>query len=1137
MIRLRRLDLELFGQFTERSYDFGPAPRDGSDFHIIHGPNEAGKTTTMEGFLRLLYGFPHREPYAFRHERKALRVSGLLTLDGRDQELTRLPLRDGTLLDAQGQVLPEQALAAHLGGLGLEDYRSLLCLDDETIEQGGEEIASAKGDIGRLLFSAAAGIGDLTAVLDDVRARADDLYKKRGSKSRMAELKRELSEIDRQIRAEDTTASAYRALRQALHRATEDETRAAEERAAHTREHARTRARRAALPLLAEIESLDALIDSHAGMPDFLDLESETLIEMLTEQRQAEADQARLDSDLARLSAERDAIARDDEGLALARDLEAMGDLPARHTAAENDLPKRRQTLNDIHDDMRRAARDLGVADTTDPTDLIVTPACFSDLELLRDAARDSRRQVDAEDDEIEQLNDRIAEACQALERQAGDEGPRLDAVLNRHAADALATRHATATQAIAEARRQAAAALAALAPGREAPTAPLTRDQAAALAEEHARLEGELRLCRETLETLETQRAEARAQIATLEQAGGLISDSAAQALLDQRNTLWQQHRESLTPETATPFEAAMQAVDGAAATRLALARDLGQLRQLQQEDARLAARLSRTETTQAALQERLDAITAQVGAAAAQVGLAPPPAPAALVTWLDRLAEAQAAQQRLALLQAEHADTLDRAARLAEALKPHFDLADPDFDTLLDSARREAANERKAQENLAAAKAQLDGLRRDLARRTDHRATLMAATEMADAAWRDAVTQAFGDSVSADVLAASFAPLRDLREQEARRLSVARQIAGMEADQRAFTAALAAIAATPADLPAREAHESLRARSAAAQEAEARHAALVDTIESLGGERERAAQALKAIETRAGEIARAFPPEVPTATLPDLRAAADLARRVIAARARRDTLLAELCSMLDVPDLDGVRAALADTTAADLDARLIQDEADGARIETAYRDAIAARSAAQRDLSAVTGDADIAVLTERKATLELEMQEAALAHLELHFGHALAEDAIRRYRDAHRSGMMKATETAFGDLTNGAYTRLRTQPEGNAETLIALDPSGQSKRAQDMSKGTRFQLYLALRAAAYEQLAQQGTVLPFFCDDIFETFDEDRTRAACRLMARIGRTGQAIYLTHHNHVVDLAREVCGDALRVHRL
>ena len=121
-----------------------------------------------------------------------------------------------------------------------------------------------------------------------------------------------------------------------------------------------------------------------------------------------------------------------------------------------------------------------------------------------------------------------------------------------------------------------------------------------------------------------------------------------------------------------------------------------------------------------------------------------------------------------------------------------------------------------------------------------------------------------------------------------------------------------------------------------------------------------------------------------------------------------------------------------------------------------------------------------------------------------------------------------MAATERAFAELTNGAYEKLVTQPDGPSEILLAVDAAGTAKQIDDMSKGTRLQLYLALRAAAYEQMVAQGVQLPFFCNDVFETFDEERTRAACRLMEQIGRSGQAIYLTHHRHVVELAREVC---------
>lgn len=281
-------------------------------------------------------------------------------------------------------------------------------------------------------------------------------------------------------------------------------------------------------------------------------------------------------------------------------------------------------------------------------------------------------------------------------------------------------------------------------------------------------------------------------------------------------------------------------------------------------------------------------------------------------------------------------------------------------------------------------------------------------------------------------------------------------------------------------------------------------------------------AQKVLDDIELAVAELARVFPDDVDTSSLEALRRAVSTAADVIADRARRMELERSLTSLLDLDSLEDASAVLVGATQTGLQAELDEVSADLEGIENRYKSAIETRTSAEQELRAIGGDADIALLVEKKTTLELEMQEAALRHLELSLGHRLAEAAIRRYRDAHRSAMMQATETAFSELTNGAYSKLQTQIDGASETLLALDASGMAKQAQDMSKGTRFQLYLALRAAAYEQLADQGASLPFFCDDIFETFDEDRTRSACRVMERVGQRGQAIYLTHHQHVVD---------------
>ncbi|MCP3879071.1 MAG: hypothetical protein GY701_11875, partial [Sulfitobacter sp.] len=281
-----------------------------------------------------------------------------------------------------------------------------------------------------------------------------------------------------------------------------------------------------------------------------------------------------------------------------------------------------------------------------------------------------------------------------------------------------------------------------------------------------------------------------------------------------------------------------------------------------------------------------------------------------------------------------------------------------------------------------------------------------------------------------------------------------------------------------------------------------------------------------------------RAFDDQIDTSTLDVLRQATATAQQAIALRQQSSDLRTRLLSILGVDAWEQAQERLSAAPLAQAQVELAELCEDLSRLEAELDSAIAARARAQAALDAVGGDGDIAALTSQKRTIEEQMQAVMLRYLTGRFGHTLAEDAIRRYRDTHRSTMLAATEQAFSDLTQGAYTTLTTQPAAQGDVLMAVRAEdGVSKEAAAMSKGTRFQLYLALRAAAYEQMASTGTVLPFFCDDVFETFDEDRTRAACRLMQRVGKCGQAIYLTHHQHVVDLAQEACGTDVTVHRL
>ncbi|MFX5603113.1 hypothetical protein ABTD90_21440, partial [Acinetobacter baumannii] len=75
--------------------------------------------------------------------------------------------------------------------------------------------------------------------------------------------------------------------------------------------------------------------------------------------------------------------------------------------------------------------------------------------------------------------------------------------------------------------------------------------------------------------------------------------------------------------------------------------------------------------------------------------------------------------------------------------------------------------------------------------------------------------------------------------------------------------------------------------------------------------------------------------------------------------------------------------------------------------------------------------------------------------------------------------------------------------QSSNGSELLIAKAVDGSSKIASELSKGTRFQLYLALRVAGYHEFARAHAPAPFLADDIMETFDDFRAEEAFRLLS----------------------------------
>lgn len=640
-MRIQRLSFDFFGQFTDKPFDFGKA--DGpSDFHIIYGPNEAGKTTAMEGYLRLLYGFPLKEKYGFQHKRANLQVSGLLEINGEARSFTRLPSRGGNLRGDAGATLPETALASHLGGLSLEDYRSLLCLDDETIEKGGNDIASARGDIGRLLFSAAAGVADLNAVLEQAQDEANGIYMKGGSKNRVAELKRQLVEVERQINDLDINANAWRKLKEALQTAENEEVQAKKARDALRLELAQISAKRRALPKLGEIDRLLPDIAGFADYPDKLDVNSEDLVALKTKQVTAQTELHRLTDEIDKAQQDLSELVLDEDRLSLAARLDELDELRSRMQTAVLDLPKRRAAYDEALADMARTARELGAADDSSPTSLVKSPAEIASLESLRGAMSGAVTAKEAEEREVTRLQNRFSAAQEEHQSLLGN-APAQSGLLElftKFDVDSLIPAAATANQAMASSNESLQDALAALSVGERAfdqvPDCPVDQTEADECAKQHARLTDKITRADETISLHEEDLAVKTAQIGKLEANSGVTKDEGARHARDLRDNLWRDHRATLSAETADAFEPSMKQVDNIDGARLAHAKELGELRQLEQALVEAETRLANTRKNREGFRSQVETIETRVEELAATIGL-PSISPTRFRDWVE--------------------------------------------------------------------------------------------------------------------------------------------------------------------------------------------------------------------------------------------------------------------------------------------------------------------------------------------------------------------------------------------------------------------------------------------------------------------------------------------------------------------
>ncbi|MDO4682004.1 MAG: AAA family ATPase [Lautropia sp.] len=1180
-MRIRELRLIRYGKFTDRMLTM---PAASQDIHLVVGPNEAGKSTLRQAIGDWLFGFPQKTTMGFLHPMADLRIGGVLEAlnrkpatdgdtmagagAGRDDvrsalfpalDFIRKKGRKDTIIDGQDEKtpLPADALAAWLGHLDDVAFKRLYALDHRMLVEGSEGILRASDDVGRMLFQSASGVEHLGEALKRLENEADQLWAPRKSANRLFyQAQEDFDAARRQLNQVQLRTREWKEKHEAL-AATEEALNEAEQRNLQIQQQkSRLERIRRVQPMLLALDT--ALSAQHQlagdGLPVLLPENAAQILRDASQQGMlAQADRQRLSATLAGLDRSLETLCPDQQVLGLAADITALNDARLRFHDHPAQIEKHRTSLQHKHMKARELAQALGWPDEDEST---------LTRHLPPEALREQIRELIDQHASIRQARDGAQQTLAGLNRQISQWQQQIQALSTHHLDNRLpalldqARKLGDTDRILSDYRAQIASfdrsidqALSQMGQWQQ-PVETLNTmlvpepAQVQRLIDRQHEDKGRLRAAQSSLAARHEEISRREQALQQLVRHHQPVSTEQLQQARDTRDAHWQRIKTdpgSLPAETQA-FEIRIREADQLADTRLERAQHEAQRQASaeQLERLRLEAEITQQEidTIRQQICQRLSDWQAQATAC----GLPRLPldmAPA----WLKQREQALGAHHQKVQLTVACQHHEERAEHIRLALIEHLGNDDeqlPSARTLEDVILM--ASERMAEANRI--RGRIDTLGRQLDEARLQLPLAETALQAAEQHWHrweerwlkllDAMGQSpdtpieqirtrLGLMQELDTVLTDMAVIRreriDTLESEwngwqSDALMLARRLM---ADQHPASAQDVSIALNQ------------RLDTARQQAAEA---------ERLSQQRQQAQQALDQALREQQAIDATLQPLMQQAGTTDMQA---LARAIESSDQRRqierriEQHQQQLMATADGLSIAQLREEAAGIDPDQLHAQLESLDTEARQLITTIRELSTRQGQQKADFDALNGHDQAAQAAGRQQEAVARMVDAAERYLRLKTASRLLAWSIEKFRETRQGPMLARASTLFHDLTLKRFSRLLVDTDDHDRPrLLGIRDNGQTVGVSGLSEGTRDQLYLALRLAALETQSGTGRRLPLIADDLFINFDDERTAAGLRVLGNVSENRQIIFLTHHAHLVPLARKVLGDQLNV---
>lgn len=1148
-MRITRLDLLRFGKFTDKTVQLPCAKQ---DFHLIVGPNEAGKSTLRDAIQDLLFGIETRSSYNFLHPHNEMRVGALIEEGGNLLDFIRTKARSKTLQTPNGAALPDNALMHFLGQVERKFFDQMFGLNHARLVKGGQEILSASDDVGQILFQAAAGIGSLGTIRDKLEQEADGLWGPRKSDKREYYLAAaELEQAETMLKQTTVRTKEWQEASSAVDVITTQLSGARNRYETLTKERFQLERIRRVAPMLTTLSQVELQLTELGPVVSLPDDAAQQLTKAEHEVAIATQSPALFESQSNVLSAKIATLAPNEAVLARAADIEALCATRQLLRNVEGDIAARESEIQVIWQDIQDLTRQLGWPDEEEaavnqrlPGGLVRASidALVRRHDALAQAQSAANESLRTRQEEIKVFDAELAllpataipvvlTAALAQARSMGDV--------------ALQTRKAE-TQ-IARLQREldtAQAALGAWNPEVEALRKVLapTQDEINALMKTRADLELTNLANRDRLAEVSSSQQALQLEIAQYKAAQQPVTFDDVLQSRTGRDALWQEIKGgTVTLGAAAPgFEQAIYRSDALSDQRHDKAQEetelqgrFESLQRLQQQLTDLTARAA--DTAQALTHfdqvwsERISDLGLS-GMALLQVndwrG-----ARERVLSAAAALAEAQAAQQDFAQAVATAQTELLSVMQVLEPDAHTFKLAALILlaDDLVSTSTR--AQERR--QSLVTQKTRSELTVTGLSHQATQAQAALATWQMELQKNLALAHLPLDSNIGAVTGALAIFERINLQLQKIRETRVNR-VDMMRRDLDSFALAAKALASDiapglAADTPSQislSLDAQLKQHAFASLELGRLQQELAQAAIQVAAANEKQAQARASLEP----LLRLSK----TTSNDELRIAAANSDQLRTLTAEMGQALRQLLSAGDGLD----RAALsaewaatdADATATSLDEIKRQTD-EVVELQSSLSSTLSSAAAV---LGKIAGQSEAARAESQRQQALARMGNALERFIKVFTAAKLLRWSIEKFRETKQGPMLARASDVFAGLTQGAFSKLVVDYEHEPLKLSGQRTTGERVEIEGMSEGTRDQLYLALRLAALELHLEKTIALPFIADDLFINYDDGRARAGLQALAKLSESTQVIFLSHHAHLVPVAQSVFGDKLNV---